>query len=153
MLQEPNHLEAHLGYWLRCLSNHVSLTFASRLEKHDVSVPQWVVLRVLYQKQPCSLNDLAAVVTVDKGALSRMVERLVKRGLVTRETPATNRRMVSLALTPAGNELVPRLAKEADENDATFFGSLSETQRSEFLATIKQLIAANQSDRLGAPIS
>jgi DNA-binding MarR family transcriptional regulator len=153
VLQEPNHLEAHLGYWLRCLSNHVSLTFTSRLEKHGVSVPQWVVLRVLYQKQPCSLNDLAAVVPVDKGALSRMVERLVKRGLVTRETPATNRRMVSLALTPAGNELVPRLAKEADENDAAFFGSLSETQRLEFLTTIKNLIAANQSDRLGAPIS
>ena len=34
-------LDAHLGYWLRFVSNHVSQTFASRLQGKGVTVAEW----------------------------------------------------------------------------------------------------------------
>lgn len=88
------------------------------------------------------LNEAAAQVGVDKSTLSRMVERLVQKGLVNR-AEGDDRRSVGLALTPTGKKLVPQLAELADKNDAAFFKSLAPRQRTEFLATIKQLLTAN----------
>ena len=135
-------LPAHLGYWLRCLSNLVSSTFAERLAERDISVAQWVVLRTLYDQRDVTLNEAAEQVGVDKSSLSRMVERLVQKGLLIR-AEGGDRRSVGLTLTPAAMKLVPQLAKLADENDAAFFHTLTLKQRAEFLATIKQLLAAN----------
>lgn len=138
----PSSLEQHLGYWLRCLSNFVSHRFAERLEKQGVSVAQWVVLRTFYDCDVFTLNDAARQVGVDKSTLSRMVERLVQKGLASR-SEGPDRRSVALTLTPAGKKLVPKLAKLADENDESFFHSLSARQREEFLSIIKKLLSAN----------
>jgi DNA-binding MarR family transcriptional regulator len=143
MSKRPSQLEDHLGYWLRCLSNYVHQGFARRLERHEVTVPQWVVLRCLYDAENASLNELAASVGVDNGALSRMVERLSQKGLVVRETDVTNRRAVQLRLTDAGKKLVPILALEADLNDETFFGVIGETERRQLLATVQTLLTKN----------
>jgi DNA-binding MarR family transcriptional regulator len=138
----PSKLEEHLGYWLRCLSNFVSLTFAEKLAAQDISVAQWVVLRTLYDSNGITLNEAATQVGVDKSSLSRMVERLVQKGLVSR-SQGDDRRSVELTLTAAGKKLVPQLAQLADENDAAFFNTLDPKQRSKLLATVKRLLTAN----------
>lgn len=138
----PSELTAHAGYWLRCLSNLVSSTFAARLATKDISVAQWVVLRTLYDKRDITLNEAAEGVGVDKSSLSRMVERLVQKDLLIRGE-GSDRRSVGLTLTPSAMRLVPQLAKLADENDEQFFQTLPAKQRKEFLSTIKQLLDAN----------
>ncbi len=138
----PSNLEEHLGYWLRCLSNFVSQSFADRLEKRGVSVAQWVVLRTLYDYDGVTLNEAARQVGVDKSTLSRMVERLVQKEWVNR-AEGRDRRSLGLTLTTAGRKMVRQSAKLADENDDAFFHSLSIRQREEFLSTIKQLLTAN----------
>jgi DNA-binding MarR family transcriptional regulator len=144
-----SNLGDHIGYWLRCLSNFVSGSFAEKLAGMDISVAQWVVLRTLYDNKNVTLNHAAQLVGVDKSSLSRMIERLVRRNLVIR-SEGGDRRSLGLALTPAARKLVPQLAKLADENDAFFFKTLSQKQRKEFLGTIQQLLDANgwkQSER------
>ncbi len=150
-MKSTHPLEGHLGYWLRTLSNHVSKTFAARLEKHAVSVPQWVVLRTLFERGACSQRELLKDIAGDKGALSRMIERLVERGLVSQRQNEKSRREVIVTLTTPGRKLVPLLAKEADANDAAFFATLGERQKKEFLTLIQGLIEANRSDALGHP--
>lgn len=145
-------LPDHVGYWLRLLSNEVSASFAARLERHGVSVPQWVVLRVLFGAEPMPLKDIVARVGVDQGSLSRMVERLRARGLVMREENPVDRRALAIALTREGRQLVPKLAREADENDRAFFRHLSPRRRAEFLATVRELIAQN-GDPSAIPLS
>lgn len=135
-------LEDHLGYWLRCLSNFVHHSFAARLAEYDISVAQWVVLRTLYDQQGLTLNQAAESIGVDKSTLSRMIERLVQKGLVNRGE-GENRRSVRLALSIEGEKLIPEFARLADENDAMFFHSLSVEQKEEFLSTIKQLLKVN----------
>lgn len=146
MKTNPSGLPDHVGYWLRKLSNAVSGAFALRLERHGVSVAQWVVLRALYDHEALALKDIVAQVEVDQGALSRMVDRLLARGLVQRETDVNDRRAVAISLTKTGRALVPKLAREADTNDATFFASLSAKERETFLKTIHALLAANEMD-------
>lgn len=44
----PGPLEAHLGFWLRFVSNHVSQRFHPLLEGEGVTVTDWVALRTLW---------------------------------------------------------------------------------------------------------
>jgi len=146
MPKTPSALPDHLGYWLRKLSNAVSASFAARLALHDVTVPQWVVLRVLFDQDSVPLKDIVARVEVDQGSLSRMVERLMARGWVQRTADPSDRRAVAISLTPIGRSLVPKLAAEADKNDQAFFAGLSPTEREKLLRTMQKLLAQNHSD-------
>ena len=38
-------LKKHMGFWLRFVSNHVSVAFARKLQDSGVSVAEWVVMR------------------------------------------------------------------------------------------------------------
>ena len=152
-MTHPSVLEGHLGYWLRKLSNQLSGAFAARAEKYGVSVAGWVVLQVLFDHDSLPLKDIVSRVGVDQGALSRMVDRLMARGLVTRKESSTSRREVAISLTEAGRKLVPTLAQEADENDRVHFNHLSARQRAELLSTIRTLISLNQGDSGAHPIN
>ncbi len=142
MTKKISKLEDHLGYWLRQLSDLVLDNFAVKLKTHGISVAQWSVLRSLYDTKEISLNDTAHKVGVDKSAMSRMVERLVQKGLVVR-LEGVNRRELSLKLTLSARNLVPKLAKIADNNDKLFFKLLSLDKQQEFLLLIKDLLKVN----------
>lgn len=45
-----SHLEDHLGFWMRFVSNHVSLSFKKKVEGLGVGIGEWVILRHLYEK-------------------------------------------------------------------------------------------------------
>lgn len=133
-------LEYHIGFWLRFVSNHVSGTFRERIAHYDVTVAEWVALRSIYTQAPCSLSDVANKIGIDPGATSRLVERLIRKKLATRKVLPTDRRAITLDLTAAGKALVPKLAKEADENDDFFFRGLSKEDREHLLRIMKNLV-------------
>lgn len=144
MNPQPSALSDHIGFWLRALSNAVSDSFAARLATHAISVPQWVVLRLLYDREGASLRELAQAIDVDKGAMSRMIDRLLRKNLLTRADAAGDRRTLELRLTAAGRGLVPLLAREADRNDHDFFKPLPPPKRQELLRSIQDLLRAHR---------
>lgn len=145
-------LDAHVGFWLRKLSNAVSQSFAERVERHGVSVANWVVLRVLYDHEALALKEIVERVGVDQGSLSRMVDRLLARGLVERVENPDDRRAVQISLTREGRRLVPKLAREADENDRVFFAAMAGREREKLLKTIQALLMANGVNAADKPL-
>ena len=138
----PAGLEDHLGFWLRFVSNQVSLGFQQRLVAQGVSVTDWVALRSLWPLAAgAPQTALGQVLGLTKGATSKVVTRLEGRGLVQRLPAAAAGRERVVALTPAGRQLVPRLAALADENDAHFFGHLPPAARQALRQTLEGLVA------------
>lgn len=121
-------LTRHLGYWMRLVSNQVSGAFAAKLAKADITVVEWVALRELYARARAP-SILAERLGLTRGAVTKLADRLIARKLMVREADAEDGRAQSLALTPAGRALVPRLAGLADRNDAEFFAFLSDGER------------------------
>jgi DNA-binding MarR family transcriptional regulator len=133
-------LEYHIGYWLRFVSNHVSFSFRDRIAKLGVTVAEWVALRSLYNRAPCSLNELAEQMGIDAGAASRLVERLIQKKLAVRQPSAEDRRFVRMDLSPAGKKLIPKIAAQADLNDAAFFDALSKEDKNHLLRIMKNIV-------------
>ena len=133
-------LEAHLGYWLRFVSNHVSYAFQRSLEAREVSVAEWVVLRALFDDEALAPSQVADRLGMTRGAVSKLVDRLVAKALVQKTPGARDRRYQSVALTSAGRTLVPALAELADDNDRDFFAALSTTERQTLLHLMQKLV-------------
>jgi DNA-binding MarR family transcriptional regulator len=133
-------LEAHLGYWLRFVSNHVSHAFSLKLEARDVTVAEWVVLRELFERDSVAPSALAERIGMTRGAVSKLADRLVAKALVTKTSGDADRRYQSLALTRAGRALVPKLSALADRNDAEFFGHLRPAERTAIESAMKEVV-------------
>ncbi len=146
--QNVSELKSHVGFWLRFVSNHVSHAFAAKLERTGVTVAEWVILREMYESEPSSSSAIAVRTGLTRGAVSKLVDRLFVKELVTREDRTDDRRYQSIALTATGRRLVPRLAGLADENDREFFSSLSGKEREALLAILKKLVKAKELQQL-----
>ena len=136
-------LKKHVGFWLRFVSNHVSHAFARKLLASGVTVAEWVVMREMLDDEETSPGVLAERIGMTRGGVSKLVDRLVTKKLVTRRERTDDRRFQSIALTAAGRRLIPQLAALADENDEEFFHPLSPGERTVLIATMKKLVQAH----------
>jgi MarR family transcriptional regulator, lower aerobic nicotinate degradation pathway regulator len=141
MTPEISELTAHLGYWLRHVSNHVSQAFARRLAAEDVTVAEWALMRVLHDRKPTSPSQLADEMGMTRGAITKLADRLLAKGLIEREASPDDGRSHTLRLTAQGADLTPRLAALADANDAECFAHLSNRDRRALLRILKQTVA------------
>lgn len=137
-------LEAHLGYWLRVVSNHVSHAFKVKVEHQGVTIAEWVVLRALFDHDGIKPSELSEKLGLTRGAISKLVDRLAAKQLVVVRSNTVDRRAQAVALSSSGRRLVPKLAALADENDAETFGHLTAEQRATLLTTLQSIV-----ERLG----
>lgn len=137
-------LEAHLGYWLRFVSNHVSHSFQKKAEANGVTVSEWVVLREMFRLGCTSPTVLAQVAGMSKGAVSKLIDRLESKGMVSKSILLADRRQHSIELTAEGEALVPVLAGMADQNDEEFFGQLPPQLRENLLEAMKEVARTHQ---------
>jgi DNA-binding MarR family transcriptional regulator len=77
----------------------------SRVEG-NVTIPQYRALVVLASRGPQSAGAMADALGVHSSTLTRLCDRLVAKGLITRDDEPANRRRVNLALTARGRGLV-----------------------------------------------
>lgn len=140
--RRASELTKHIGFWMRLVSNHVSHAFARKLESSGVTVAEWVVLREMYGgDETTSPSAVAELTGLTRGAVSKLIERLLRKGLVTRKESIRDRRYQDIQLTPAAVRLVPELAKLADQNDEEFFYVLSKSERKLLTEILKKTAA------------
>ena len=142
MPREPivSSLDAHLGYWLRFVSNQASRAFSLKVGGHGVTVAEWVVLRELFDVDAMMPSVLSERLGMTRGAISKLAERLVAKALIDRTASTGDLRVQTLALTRAGRALVPVLSSLADANDAAFFGHLDTAARTTIETTMKEIV-------------
>jgi DNA-binding MarR family transcriptional regulator len=83
----------------------VMRTIRAEMRRHrmaDLSVPQFRTLAFIDRKADASLSDVAEHIGLTLPSISKIVEGLVVRKFVTRQTHATDRRRMTLALTARG---------------------------------------------------
>ena len=119
-----------LGDYLPYLANRVGTVIAERfgadaLAPHRLSIAMWRVMAVLASSGSLRQIDLADLTSIDSSTLSRLVTRLVQRGLVTRTRSARNNREVAVKLSAKGIALVGRLIPMARDYEAAAIAGLS----------------------------
>jgi DNA-binding MarR family transcriptional regulator len=139
-MKSASTLEAHAGYWLRYVSNHVSHEFAKMVEAQGVTVAEWVLLRQMSDTGMANPSQLAEAIGMTRGAVSKLVERLCQKKLAVRSASEADKRYQMVELTAVGKRLVPILAQLADENDREFFGHLKPDERTKLVNLLQDIV-------------
>ena len=98
-----------VGEWHEILNRHarVSCALTHALEhQHGLGMSEFEVLERLASEGDCSVRvaDIADHVHLSQSALSRVIDRLEKHGLVRRGTCENDRRAIFAELTDEGRE-------------------------------------------------
>jgi DNA-binding MarR family transcriptional regulator len=108
----------------------------------EVTLPQYRALVVLAARGPQGTADLAAALAVNPSTATRMCDRLVRKGLVRRHRQAGDRRMVRIALTAAGRDLVAEVTRRRRAELARLLGVLPLDQHQPVIAAFRAFAAA-----------
>lgn len=137
---EPSQLKSHIGYRMRVVSNAVSHSFARKLAASEVTVAEWVILREMYSGEiTTSPSTVAAITGLTRGAVSKLIDRLLAKNLVSRMEAISDRRYQEIKLTAKATQLIPKLAIIADENDKHFFSVLTMSERKSLFEILTKL--------------
>jgi DNA-binding MarR family transcriptional regulator len=79
------------------------------VRQYDLTPAQFDVIATLGNTQGLSMGDIGEKTLIAKGTLTGVVDRLERKGFVTRETPPENRRSVIVQLTTEGQALFERV--------------------------------------------
>ncbi|HEU5278929.1 MAG TPA: MarR family transcriptional regulator [Gaiellaceae bacterium] len=106
--------DPHLGAWRAVLSAHSALVAAVETELAEASLPPLAWYDVLWavRRSPgkrIRMADLAAEVTISRGGLTKLADRLEKAGVLLREAVEEDGRGFYVVLTPAGEAMLRRM--------------------------------------------
>jgi len=107
-------LAEYLPYLINRVGSALVASYAQvALDDQQLTIAMWRVLAVLHNDGSQRQIDLAGLTSIDTSTLSRLVTRLIRRGLVKRSRSVSNSREVAVELTPKGRALVAGLIPHA----------------------------------------
>ena len=98
-----------IGYLISAVRQRWIAAVEIELAPLDLTAAQYIVLMKVGSGSAHVSADLCKVLEYDTGAMTRLIDRIEAKGLLRRVAHASDRRSVTLELTPAGQELYPRL--------------------------------------------
>ena len=109
------------------------------IKRTDLGDSDFRVLEVLLHKGPLPVNTVGPLVWLTPGSISVAVDRLVKKGLVSRKDRAGDRRVRQVELTAKGRALITRGFREHAAAMETAVSALSKNERLTLLRLLKKL--------------
>jgi DNA-binding MarR family transcriptional regulator len=102
----------------------------------DVTLPQYRALVLLAGRGPQGTATLAASLGVSPSTVTRMCDRLVRKGLVRRRVAARDRRQVRLGLTEAGRRVVAEVTTHRRAEIARIVSAIPAARRHELVQAL-----------------
>lgn len=100
-----------------------------------ISIQQFNVLRILRGQKgnPSNLNTVHERMIHKMSNTTRLIDKLIDKGLVNRNVCKENRRKIELFITTEGLSLLKRVDPIVDQIEAEFVVSLSNDQHEEMM--------------------
>ena len=136
--------EDSVGYLMRKVTMSMAAAIDRRLESIGLTNAQWVPLLKLYLGKAVAVAELARECEIDAGAMTRLLDRLEKKGLCTRVRSTEDRRVVMVELTAEGKaamEHVPEVLADVMNQHLTGF---SKTEWQALLGYLRRMVETGE---------
>lgn len=138
-------LDPHREAWIALTQTHAAIT--GRLQEALTAaelppLPWFEVLATLDRapEQRLKMGELAEALVITRGGLTKLVDRLIKAGLLERTFCETDRRVSYATLLPAGVELLEEMRPVVrGELAAAFTANLTVPQAEELRTMLEQV--------------
>lgn len=94
----------HIGYQIQQITHFIKQVQNERLITEDLSISHVNVMLVLYENDGVTQSTIQEQLGIKASSLSKLIDILIKKGLVTRETLKSDARSKIICLTDLGRE-------------------------------------------------
>lgn len=110
------------------LTNEIANYRGKKIREAGLSFHNLIIMNHLFINPNANQSDLADLMSVSKPTVSSIVDTLVRKGLVVRNVPDSDRRKTTLNLTTAGVDLVKSIRDEAVSSFSKILEKLSDVE-------------------------
>ncbi|NIB41157.1 MarR family transcriptional regulator [Pseudomaricurvus alkylphenolicus] len=127
-------------YWISRLANLLQESFNRELQTLDVTWPQWMVVNTVSRGVADTPAEVARQLGVDRSAVTRLLDRLEKKGLLQRQHSQQDRRSVTLSMTPGGALMVEHMDEAAERHQRDILATLPESEQQMLKLQLSRLL-------------
>lgn len=106
----------------------------------DITIDQWLVLNAIQEKRDISQLEIAEKVFKDAASVTRIIDLLIKKSYLKRETHNSDRRRFSLNLTEEGKTLLKNMSTVVEQNRAKALQGIHEKELFQMRQTLNLII-------------
>ena len=112
-----------------------------KLAPLDISHAQWIVVMLLGDGAASTAAELCKILIYDPGAMTRLLDRLEKKGVLRRVRAKGDRRTVHLELTAEGKRLYRRIVEALVEVFNHLLRGFSKSKARQLEDLLKRMVA------------
>ncbi|MEM9382156.1 MAG: MarR family transcriptional regulator [Planctomycetota bacterium] len=128
------------GYWVNRLGAAFRTEVDRELRDLDLTRRQVGMLHFIHRAGQVTASDLTRTIGVDSTAVTRMIDRLEDKGLVSRSKDPDDGRRHIVELTTAARRMMPRLAKKAHRVETAFEEGIAPDDLATFHAVMMRML-------------
>ncbi len=114
--------------------------WAMALSPYGLSIAEFRVLLELSDNGPETATHIARAVPIDPSFVSRTVQRLTEKGLVSRRRSRTDRRSVTLQATTQGKDLASELSSTLRVAESELLKGISTAELSDTRSVLLEIL-------------
>jgi len=143
--QQGEDFDPHREAWIAIAQTHAAVTgrLQEALTAAELPPLPWFEVLATLDRTPekrLKMGDLAEALVITRGGLTKLVDRLIKAGLLERTFCETDRRVSYATLLPAGSELLEEMRPVVrGELAVAFSANLSVDQAEELRGTLEKI--------------
>ena len=133
--------EGSIAPWLGKTSKIIDYHIHDALQEHglDLSKEQMIVLKKLHDKDGLAQNDLAFLTLRNKSTLTRLLVKMERKGFITREQSATDKRSNHVYLTEAGKEIYKKTRPLIKNIISAMEQNLTQAEKAQIIEILKKV--------------
>ena len=132
--------EESVGYLMKRVMLSIVAQADKRLGEHGLTSAQWGPLLRLQSSGGSTVAELARWLQVDAGAMTRLLDRLEKKGLCKRVRSTEDRRVVHVELTPDGEAAITEVPAVLAEVMNAHLAGFSKTEWQALKTYLKRML-------------
>jgi len=112
---------------------------SGRPDAPRITPAQWGVLRLVAEKDDCTVKDIAQALRISSSAATQLMGALVKSGHLVRKESASDRRAVALSLSPQTKARITTMKNAALQKTIVLFDALDDRELEQYVALSKKV--------------
>jgi DNA-binding MarR family transcriptional regulator len=134
-------LDAYLPYLLNRAGARIAAAFSGEVRPLGATLQMWRVLAALREWDGRRMGDLSQTTSIEVSTLTRLVDNMEEKGLVTRRRDIADARAVTLHVTPAGRRLTQRIVPIAERYEMVALAGFNAAEAESLKAALRRLYA------------
>ena len=135
-------LKKSLGFKLDRAARLTTLNFNKNLKENNIilTAEQWGIINFLLEEDGINQNQIGKLINKDHTCVSRLIDNLIKKGIINKKNLVEDKRVNLIYLTKEGKELQNSVVDTVEHSLDKVFQNVSEKEKEIFSIVLDKII-------------